>query len=88
MTVSMKRSRLRRRALTSRIRTLIAHVHLESVDAVSDEEGEDGAGAGTVAAPADRPLEDDDGYERVLRERRRRHFTRLCVEQLYRFEEA
>ncbi|KAJ3485830.1 hypothetical protein NLG97_g6736 [Lecanicillium saksenae] len=91
MAVSMKR-RLRRHkdaptVLAPRIRILLARVHLDSFDSLSDEEYERSSGTST-ATQADRRLEDDEGHERVLRERRRRHFTRLCVEQLYRFEEA
>ncbi len=81
MTVSMKRSRLRRPSLTSSARIMIACIHMDNFEASSDEECE-------VAVAADKPLEEDDGYERMVRERRRRCFTRLCVEQLYRFEEA
>lgn len=74
-------------ALAPRIRILIVQIHRENLDLMSDDENENPTRI-SMFAPTDRPLEDDDGYERVLRERRRRHFTRLCVEQLYRFEEA
>ncbi|KAJ6787621.1 hypothetical protein PWT90_09413 [Aphanocladium album] len=91
MAVSMKRRLRRHKAaaamLAPRIRILLARVHLDSFDSLSDDEYEKNEGA-SAAAPTDRRLEDDEGYERVLRERRRRHFSRLCVEQLYRFEEA
>ncbi|TQW00112.1 hypothetical protein IF1G_00043 [Cordyceps javanica] len=88
--VSLKRGRLRRHKETAvrrpRIRIILARVYMDSFDAAGDEEGDDGS---AVAGPADRRLDHDDaGYDRLLRERRRRHFTRLYVEQLYRFEEA
>ncbi|OAR00903.1 hypothetical protein LLEC1_07701 [Akanthomyces lecanii] len=81
MTVSLKRSRLRRPSLAPSARIMIARVYMDSLEVSSEEECD-------VAATAGKPLEEDDGYERALRERRRRCFTRLCVEQLYRFEEA
>lgn len=42
----------------------------------------------TAMETRDRIMAEDDGFERTLQERRRRLYTRLCVEQLYRFEEA
>lgn len=91
MAVSKRIARRRKTsALAPHIRVLVARVRLDSFDSPSDDDSlsdDDGAVSGAITQ-TDRQVEDDEGYERVLRERRRRHFTRLCVEQLYRFEEA
>lgn len=76
--------------LAPHIRIFIARVRLDSIDTSSDDEDEASGGThgASSAAQTDRPLDVDEGHERMLRERRRRHFTRLCIEQLYRFEES